>query len=287
MFHRESWAFPHSSYPLCQLVPCCYLFCCSATYNLFLSCYWLPCLFMLSIGDHFCPIVPSRIARVNREKRRAARKARVIVRKGCSPAYLNPSLRSTRWMLLLLSFLFVSYLLFPLPRSCSVCTEAILYSPSVRFSYSILKDYMEILKGDNLVPTFLRSTFLTVFGLYIYCWTNISMLPCLWVAPFLQLRTQNVLTMVVLIINAIFVVRFFGTKKESLARVRIGLRGLHTICVAVVGRSPYLCIGLSLLSYNHWFVLMAAPVPALSCDSSGSIIHYLHSHNLELTLTWA
>lgn len=39
--------------------------------------------------------------------------------------------------------------------------------------------------------------------------------------------------------------------QESLARVRIGLRGLHTICVAVVGRSPYLCIGLSLLSYNH------------------------------------
>lgn len=134
---------------------------------------------MLSIGDHFCPIVPSRIARVNREKRRAARKASVIVHKGCSPAYLNPSLRSTRWILLLLSFLFVSYLLFPLPRSCSVCTEAIMYSPSVRFSYSILKDYMEILKGDNLVPTFLRSTFLTVFGLYIYRWTNISMLPCL------------------------------------------------------------------------------------------------------------
>lgn len=134
---------------------------------------------MLSIGDHFCPIVPSRIAQANREKRRAARKASVIVHKGCSPAYLNPSLRSTRWMLLLLSFLFVSYLLFPLPRSCSVCTEAIPYSPSVRFSYSILKDYMEILKGDNLVPTFLRSTFLTVFGLYIYRWTNISMLPCL------------------------------------------------------------------------------------------------------------
>nr|XP_015620038.1 uncharacterized protein LOC9266439 isoform X4 [Oryza sativa Japonica Group]XP_015620040.1 uncharacterized protein LOC9266439 isoform X4 [Oryza sativa Japonica Group] len=56
--------------------------------------------------DHFCPIVPARVARVNREKRQAARKMRLILRQE------------------------------HVPRSLSM-----------RFTYSIPKEHMQILKA--------------------------------------------------------------------------------------------------------------------------------------------
>nr|XP_015621020.1 uncharacterized protein LOC9267360 isoform X3 [Oryza sativa Japonica Group] len=65
--------------------------------------------------DHFCPIVPARVARVNREKRQAARKMRLILRQE------------------------------HVPRSLSM-----------RFTYSIPKEHMQILKGflSALIATY-------------------------------------------------------------------------------------------------------------------------------------
>jgi hypothetical protein len=37
------------------------------------------------VGDHFCPIVPTCLAWVNREKRQSARKARLVLRQGSWP----------------------------------------------------------------------------------------------------------------------------------------------------------------------------------------------------------
>jgi ABC-type tungstate transport system substrate-binding protein len=92
-------------------------------------------LFKFFIGDHFCPIVPARVARVNREKRQAARKMRLILRQE------------------------------HVPRSLSM-----------RFTYSIPKEHMQILKGNILVPTLLCFAFVPFFCLSIYFWTNICML---------------------------------------------------------------------------------------------------------------
>lgn len=61
---------------------------------------------------------------------------------------------------------------------------------------------------------------------------------------------QIVLIMVALTMNAIIVVHYFGTKKGLLARACTEPRGLHTICVVVVERSPYPHPSLFLLSYK-------------------------------------
>ncbi|XP_040385748.1 uncharacterized protein LOC102722064 isoform X9 [Oryza brachyantha] len=46
-----------------------------------------------AIGDHFCPIVPACVARMNRKKRQTARRARLILRQGPVPHSL--SMRAT------------------------------------------------------------------------------------------------------------------------------------------------------------------------------------------------